>query len=511
MTPLQIDAHGNVLVERPGYEPKWITPEQAKYSLSITHPSGEREWLWVPTPKQVELHAAPEANVLFEGSRGTGKSVCVRWDFHRRALQWPGFKYVVLRRTFPELSKTHLASIEWEMKKLGGSYHRSNKTALYQNGSIGWFSHCETEQDVLNLLGGEFGGLFVDEASTFPWEWIVKLASSVRVPVGSGYTPVVRLGTNPLGQSVEDIWRRFVEKDPDLLEEDPEYDPKDYGHIHSVLADNEYLDANEYKKRFSGLPEHVRRAWLDGERMIEDQLFDVRRTKDNKPYHEIKELPTIDGQPLLSLPWVRFYRSYDGGFWPDPAYCLWLAVVGRRVIAFKEKVWFRKTAEEIARDIVEETRALGITVTTTFCDPSLDLQTGADIYTVRDKMEMQGVPMETSVNNREMFAAAIHSLLREEALAGVPRLQMLQAGAGVGAGLGVPYLLKTLPQQKYDPKKPMAMAPHKADHASVCLAYYALSSAAELNTAPITQHRVPKWLKWPSKPRVLGRDQVRGR
>jgi len=37
--------------------------------------------------------------------------------------------------------------------------------------------------------------------------------------------------------------------------------------------------------------------------------------------------------------WVKIYRSYDHGIRPDPAVCLWFAIIGRMIIAFKEKTW----------------------------------------------------------------------------------------------------------------------------------------------------------------------------
>jgi hypothetical protein len=100
------------------------------------------------------------------------------------------------------------------------------------------------------------------------------------------------------------------------------------------------------KQLGAGLPEHIRKAWLDGEKFDFGQLFEVVKTKNGKPYHIITEMPQIDGQPIVRFdhaaqqwvmpPWVRVFRAYDHGYWPDPAVCLWFAVIGRQIICFKE-------------------------------------------------------------------------------------------------------------------------------------------------------------------------------
>jgi phage terminase large subunit len=231
--------------------------------------------LYVPTEKQVDYHNRLEPNVLFWGGRGSGKSMCGRWDAHMRALSHPGFNYCILRRTYPELQKSHLVHINREMKALGGTFNQTDRIAKYPNGSSGFFSHCATDDDVLNLLSAEFALMVFDELSTFEWEMFTKLSASVRVPIGSGLTAMVRGLTNPLGPSAQKILEYFVEKVVDP-EEDPDYNPNDWYSIHANLSDNPHLDREQYRKRFSGLPAHVRKAWVDGEFILENALFDLR-------------------------------------------------------------------------------------------------------------------------------------------------------------------------------------------------------------------------------------------
>ena len=481
-------------------------PEDREGAVLLRGPKGEVSILYKPSEKQREFHAAVEPNVLLEGSRGSGKSIALRWDAHLRAMLTPNFLYVILRRSMPELLKSHLVFIDAEMRALGGEFRIGDHLALYPNGSRGYYYHCQSEMDVENLLSAQFYWMGIDEATTFPWEVITKLAASVRVPATLGLTAMLRLTTNPLGGSVDEIWKYFVEQDVDP-KDDPEYDPRDWRHIHVTQADNPHLDLQQYRKRFIGLPAHVRLAWLEGERTQERGLLDFSPSKDGAPYHVITEMPRALTPGLASIlhePWIRIFRAYDHGFDPDPAVCLWIAVIGRQVIVFREQLWYRTIAKHIAREIVAETGDLPIV--TTYCDPSIDVADG-QIQTIKETMEREGLPLECSVNNREHFAHAVQSALHEEASPGRPCLQILRPGNYGPPLSGCPYLIRTIPRMQYDAKRPMALARSRLDHAVVALAYFLMSHV------PITQPAAPsrrrKWMQPQRRSRLLGRDGVR--
>jgi hypothetical protein len=189
---------------------------------------------------------------------------------------------------------------------------------------------------------------------------------------------------------------------------------------------------------------------------------------------------------------VQIYRGFDLGYFPDPAYCVWVAHVGKRYIAFKEKLWFKMVAPDIAKDILAESE--GMRVAMTFCDPVMDMKTPADVRTIKEIFEEHGVPMEASVNNREHYAHAVHTALQEEAEPGIPKLQIL--GPQVGPGkLGCPYLIKTIPQMRFDPKHPLRMADSKQDHGVIALAYFLISSGATERRSVSAVYTLPKWMR----------------
>lgn len=482
--------------------------------------------IYVPNSElAVDYHSRNEPNVLFYGGRGSGKSVTGRWDAHMRAMAYPGFKYCVLRRTFPELLKSHLIDLPREMHLLGGTYHHTNHTAIYPNGSVGFFSHCNTEQDVLNLLSAEFYLMFFDEISTFEWGMFVKLAASCRVPesfkksIGIDLEGAVRAATNPLGVSAEMVDRYWVQKDI-TLDEDSYYNPLDWYAIKANAEDNPYLDAEKYMKRFSGMPEHVRKAWVDGDFSLENAMFDLQPSRMNKagerkPYHVIHDL---DLKKILQN--AVIYRAMDAGWFPDPTVCLWIAHLGRRHIVFHEKIWYKTTAVDVAEDIKKEDERFArildpsgntkLRVAMTYCDPTMDINTTADIRTVKEIYEANGIPMECSINDREKYATVLYNVLGEEAGEGLPRIQFYKDTNN--KSLGCPYLIRTIPQMRFHPKKEKYMDDHKHDHAVVSLCYYLLSHSADLRQEIPFGKPLPKWMRPKAGDRyILGTESVKDR
>lgn len=469
--------------------------------LTVTLPDGRPHVMYSAWPKQVRFHQSNTTNLIAIGSRGSGKSIALRMDAHMRAMSCPGSNLVLIRKTYKDLLKSHLIYLPDEMKLLGGSFHKTDYIAYYPNSSKLFLSYVGHSEDSMNLLGAEFLAAYFDELSVIPWEFFNKLCASVRVPVGSGLTAVVRAATNPLGESAGEINKYFCTKDVDP-EEDPDYLPNEWEYIQINMEDNPSLDMDQYRKRFAGLEDHVRKAWLYGEFSDETSLFDFRPTKEGEPYHVIHEL---DIDELVAK--ARIFRVLDWGWSPDPCYCAWVAHLGNRYIVFHEKLWWKTIVPDVAAEILSIDAQLGITkVAGTYCDPTLDIHSGAEVRTNKGIFEAHGVPLECSINNRELFAAMIHNALAEEAGPNLPRIQFYK---GYGPGTGCPYLIKSIPLQRYDEKRPLAMANQKHDHPVVALAYFLIShSSHEQRTAETKKMR--RWLRPKHVERlVLGHENVR--
>ncbi len=481
-------------------------------SLVVQLPDGTPFTMYTPASDKHSLfHASGIPKLLAYGNRGGGKSVLLRFDAHMRALQCPGSTLILIRKTYKDLMKSHVqfqglpwGSLHKEMEMLGGKFHATDYICHYPNGSKMFLSYVGHETDALNLLSAEFLGAYFDELSTIPWDFFTKLCASVRVPMWGkdlGWRPVVRAATNPLGESTPEIMAHFVYKQFDDWAQETDFDPSQWGHIKIGMEDNSFLDVETYRKDLIGmnLPEHVKRAWLDGDYVDEGALFSFKPTVAGKPYHVI---PEIDPSLIKN---ARIYRVYDHGYKPDPAYCAWIAHLGNRYVVFHEKLWFETVIADIAEEIKEIDRELGVQrVVATFCDPVLDIKTGQDVRTMKDIFEDHRVPMDCSINNREQFASSVHTALAEEAEPGVPRLQIYQYGR-----LGCPYLVKAIPLQKFNPKRPLAMADQKHDHPVVALAYFLISHSADQRRA-FAEPKTKKWLRPKKSERyVIGHNNTR--
>lgn len=465
---------------------------------------GVVKWLFIPTPKQCVVMEATERNVFACGNRGGGKSVAIRWLCHQLAIAIPGFRYAILRTSFPELNITHLSFLEHEKNQFGGekhgfSYNKTEHLFYYPNGSMGIYAQCATDADVKKILGAEVALVVFDEAPTFQWDHMRMINSSVRVPEGSGLSPMAFYLGNPVGPSIDELWSYFVDKDVDVVKQ-PEYRPAKWRFIEIHIQDNPYLDAKTYWEDMAGLPPHILQAWRDGKRIDANAMFQIIEEKDGRPWHVIKELPRFESEKnILRQQWVRIYRSYDHGFDRDPAICLWFAVLGRRIILFNEQIWHRVVAKDIAKDIkAEEERLLGKKhgrPIMTYCDPVIDIKEGNE-KTIKYIFETNKVAMTCATNNRKQYTHSIHSALKETIDdagygQGGPRLQILAEPDFFTGAKGAPYTLKYLPRMTYDEDDPLKMADHKHDHGPVALAYFLMKHIPVTKKVDVPQY--PDW------------------
>lgn len=452
---------------------------------------GMEDYTYVPTPKQLDFHESTTPNCIIEGSRGTGKSGCIRMDAHMRALSFPDYSYLIIRRTMPELKKSHLRFISNEMKCLGGQFHKTDNIAHYPNGSQGFFSQCENEDEMMKLLSSEYHVIYFDEISTFTWTMITKVASCVRVPEESGLMGLVRGGTNPIGIGAAEVRKYFITKDVEA-EDDPEYVAEDWEAIHTTLADNPHIDREQYIKRLSNLPEHIRRAWLDGEWVVEGAYFHDYKPKKGDPpieWHVVSAYPVIRSRQnefSIDKPeqWIQIYRAVDWGFSPDPAVCLWIAVMpNERAFVLKEKTWKSTPASQVAKSIVSE--SAGMRITDTYCDPTMFFGSKATDYTsVGDIFESNGVALTPGINDREAAGYAIHEYLNIILADGFPKLQIFE--------FGCPQLVRTLSEMRVDKLHPEKIA-DGPDHWVISLAYFCMGRIGKSRETSVSE--IPFWMR----------------
>lgn len=483
------------------YQPNEPVPDDA---FTVGRPGGVTEVLYRPTSeKHRGYHASTLPKLIMEGRRGTGKSHTMRWDFHMRAMAYPGFRYLMLRRTMPELRKSHLQFVEEDMERLGGralGVRSGNVELHYPNGSRGLFGHCETEADVLKYLSAQFDAICFDEITTFDWEMVTRISTSCRVVEGSGLTAIVRGGTNPIGVSADEVHRYFIGKEV-TPEEDKKYDPADWGSLHIEQADAEgTIDFEQYDKQFVGLSKAYQDAWLEGKWGVEGAYFSIEAK------NLIQSMPVIAGSdglpaaPMLRWPWLHIYRVLDYG-WHDPTVCVWVAVLpDGHEVPFMEYSVVRTTAQTVAYDLKRLSE--GMKVITTIADPTLWDGLKETGTCMADIFEQQGVSLTKGKNDRTACGFAIQEHLNTVLADGRPKLLILETQCNT--------LVRTLRAMRVDKKHPGRIADHKADHMPIALGYFCMAGVAPTRIPNQVTDR-PWMVPKAGNRRILGSAHVRTR
>lgn len=387
-----------------------------------------------------------------------------------RCLSEPGYRALLLRRTYPELADTHIERVFLEAHSIGAAYSKTEFKLRFPNGSVLQFGHCEDDSTVSKYLSTEYDWIGFDEASTFEERHYLWISSRAR-GTKAGVKALVRCASNPGGIGALWLKRRYIDKDiqPD---EDEAYEPADYEFIPSRLTDNPHL-GDDYRKRLLALPSPaLRRAYLYGEWDIFDgmEFEEWKQIKDGKPWHVIHELPTIHGKAITEIKWIEVFRSIDWGY-SENGCCLWYACLpDGRLIVFQEYVFKNTIAARVAANIKEMSR--GLKVRYTAADPSMWMKGGAMGESIAETMARNGVACIPADNDRINGWQRLHHFLTE--VGGQEQLPLIQFWSK-----GCPYLIRTLPLMCGDPKKPGDIKSKAVeDHGADSLRYGVMSRPA---------------------------------
>ena len=466
----------------------------------VVERNGVETVLYEPQPYQRPYHESNTDHLLALGTRNTGKSHVMRWDAIIRCMIFPGFKVLLIRRTIPDLRKSHLNFIDLEMEAIGGVFIWNTFEARFPNHSKIQFTHCEKMTDVANFLSSGWDLICFDELSTFPLDMFLMISAAARVRKDAPYKALVRACSNTLGIGSSWMKQWFVDKNVNLADF-PGYDPHDFEVQYSWAQDNIHIDYSVYKKKLLNQPEHVRRSWMDLEWINEGAYFtDFRAKKDTVSWHVVDRTPTILDKTtdqhvsIFEMSWLNIYRAIDWGYFPDPAVCLWIAKLPNgHEIVFKERSWRRTLAADVAREI--KLASAHMHIVETFCDPTMFIKTGTIKYSIGELFEQGGVPLTPGQNDRELAGYSVHDHLNT-LVDDHPQLQIV-APAGK---YGCPDLIRTIPLVQMDPTNPAKLG-NGEDHWVVALAYYCMGFAA-----PSRDPAVPSRPRW-----MLPKSQLRSR
>ena len=410
------------------------------------------------TKKQKAFIDATEGEVLFGGAAGGGKSYGQMVDALLFALQYPGSKQLVLRRTFAELDKSLIRTSLSLFPREIYTFNSSSHTGKFKNGSLIDFGYCATENDVYQYQSAEYDVIRFDELTHFTEEQYIYLISRVRG--ANSYPKQIKSSTNPGGVGHGWVKARFVdggEKGEAFIGEDG----MKRIFIPSLLDDNKFLrDGDpEYKKRLLALPEREKKALLYGDwDIFEGQYF----TEFSRDKHIVEPFE-------IPIGW-RKYRTLDYGL--DRLACLWIAVSpDRKFYLYREYCESNLPISSAARAILNRTPAAE-EIYATLAPPDLWSRSQESGRSKASLFSEYGLNFTKTSNDRECGWLSLKELLRTDG--GGPRLKIFSHCTEI---------IRCLPALTVDKLRPSDCdtEPHEITHAPDALRGFAIFYARPKN------------------------------
>lgn len=181
---------------------------------------GHRETIatWCPQPGSQEVFLqCPVFEVLYEGTRGPGKTDALLMDFAQHVGMGFGKDWVGLlfRRTFPELSDVIRKSKIWfPLLFPDAKYNESKSTWTFSGGEQLLFSYIQREEDYYRYHGHAYPWIAFEELTTWPDDKLYRRMMSCSRSTKPGMPRKYRSTTNPYGVGHNWVKTRFKLPNP---------------------------------------------------------------------------------------------------------------------------------------------------------------------------------------------------------------------------------------------------------------------------------------------------------
>lgn len=440
---------------------------------------------WAPQPgSQQAFLECPLTEVLYEGTRGPGKTDGLLMDFCQHVGQgykdeWKG---VLFRRAYPELQDVIEKSRKW-IKRIwpGADYNEAKSFWAWPTGELLYFRQFAKPSDYWKYHGHAYPWIGWEELTTWPDDQCFRSMYACSRSTVIGMPRKVRSTTNPYGVGHNWVKRRYQlpvlpghlfgriiddSRDPNSGELEPER-----------VAVRGYLDENQvlmqadpgYKQRIRAAARNKSEldAWLDGKwdivagGMVDDVW---------EPAHHVIEPFKIPAGWLID-------RAFDWGSSKPFSLGWWAESDGTRApngktypkgTLFRIAEWYgwsgkendglRMLAVEIAREGIKKEEAMGYPVQAGPADPSIfTAENGVCIADDMARMRMRFDAADAGPGSRKNGAERVRQYLKAAI-----KWPMEEPGLFVFSTCA--QFLRTVPIIPRDLKKPDDVDTESEDH-----------------------------------------------
>lgn len=345
--------------------------------------------IWQPQPKQTAFMQRPEFEALYGGSAGGGKSDALVAEALRQ-VQFPYYKGLILRKSYPQLSELIDKSLLiYPRAYPGATYNSTAHTWTFPSGARIRFGSLHNSNSKYDYQGQAFDYIAFDELTQFGFDEYMYLISRCR-PNGAGTRCYVRATANPGGIGHGWVKERFIDAAPPMTPVEDDITVEDTKgrkitirrqriFVPATVFDNQVLLNNDpnYIATLGMLPEAEKQALLYGDwNSFSGQVFNEWR---NDPAHYDDRLWTHVCNPFPIPPTWPIIRGLDWGY-SRPFSLGWYGVApGGHLYRFRElygttgapNIGIKWTPQQCAEKVWEIEHE----------DPNL---VGRDIYGVAD-------------------------------------------------------------------------------------------------------------------------------
>ena len=409
--------------------------------------------------KQVEFFRSTAKYTAYGGARGGGKTHAVRLRAFIGAVNFPGIRILIIRRTYPELQSNHIEPMLKLIPSSLATYNVQQKQFYFINGSIIKFGHFQSYQSATTeYQGQEYDWIFIDEATQFTEEEFRLLGGCLRGV--NSFTKQFFLTCNPGGVGHRWVKRLFIDKHYRTDSANPEEneDPAEYHFIQATVDDNTALMSSEggkeYLRSLSALPENIRNAHRYGDWEVLSGNY----------FPEFSEGHHVVAPFQIPKHWTR-YRAFDYGL--DMLAVGWFAVdENGRAYMYREYRQSNLNVSEAAEAILANT-GRDERISVTFAPPDMWNRQKDSGKSMAELYMTNGVPIVKANNNRVQGWLQVKEFLMD-GKDGKPGLLVFNTCKGIINDLQTIQADETTPND-------CAKVPHDITHSPDMLRYFCIS------------------------------------